>query len=185
LQQGGQAFKLKGSVSGQVTSSERLSCIAPETGNNTTVPHSNDAVRDNNTMNAVTAIDQHMDDTSIGVSVHRISSVRAPGKLIKLSGMVNRIRAVILVDSGSTGDFISEEYVRQHKLPVQECEHSKSVWLADGKQYTVRSYVESTVRVGNLVESIELAVIPLSDFDVIVGTPWLKRHNPVSTGVQA
>jgi Reverse transcriptase (RNA-dependent DNA polymerase)/RNase H-like domain found in reverse transcriptase/Retroviral aspartyl protease len=178
LQQGGQAFKLKGSVSGQVTSSERLSCIAPETGNNTTVPHSNDAVRNNNTMNAVTAIDQHMDDTSIGVSVHRISSVRAPGKLIKLSGMVNRIRAVILVDSGSTGDFISEEYVRQHKLPVQECEHSKSVWLADGKQYTVRSYVESTVRVGNLVESIELAVIPLSDFDVIVGTPWLTRHNP-------
>ena len=62
-------------------------------------------------------------------------------------------------------------------MPVQECKH-KNVWLADGKQYTVRSYVESTVRVGNLVESIELAVIPLSDFDVIVGTPWLTRHNP-------
>lgn len=72
LQQGGKAFKVKGSVSDQVTSSERLSCIAPETSNNTTVPHSNDAERDNNTMNAASAIDQHMDGTSLGVSVHRI-----------------------------------------------------------------------------------------------------------------
>jgi hypothetical protein len=158
-----------------VTLSERLSCIAPETSNNTTIPHSNDAERDSNTMNDVSAIDQHMDDTSIGMNVHRISSVRAAGRLIKLSGIVNDITAVILVDSGSTGDLISEQYVRQHKLPVQEYKHSKSVWLADGKQYIVRSYVECTVRVGNLVESVELAVIPLSDFDVIVGTPWLTR----------
>jgi hypothetical protein len=115
-----------------------------------------------------------------------IASVRATGQLIKLSGLVNQYTAVIMVDSGSTSDFISYEYVKQHSLAVKEYKHSKCVWLADGQHHTVNSYVECELQIGELVECIQLGVIPLVDYDVIVGSPWLKRHNPSidwSTGI--
>src|SRR6202163_689507 len=83
-----------------------------------------------------------------------------------------------MVDSGSTGDFIREEYVRKHFIHVKQYERPKSVWLADGKQHTVTHYAECVMHLGDIVESIMLSVIPLVGYDVIVGTTWLKRHNP-------
>src|SRR6202008_500068 len=70
-------------------------------------------------------------DTNSG-RMHAIASVRANGRLFKLSGHVNNGGAVMMVDSGSTGDFISEVYVKQYKLPVKTYHDSKTVWLADG-----------------------------------------------------
>src|ERR1700730_5366015 len=49
---------------------------------------------------------------------------------------------------------------------------------ADGKQHTVTHYAECVMHLGDIVESIMLSVIPLVGYDVIVGTTWLKRHNP-------
>jgi hypothetical protein len=118
------------------------------------------------------------DPTSSNSSTYQIASVQASGRLIKLSGLVNKCRAVMMVDSGSTGDFISQAYVREHKLHSKSYEHSKTVWLADGKQHVVSWYVMCDIRTGGLTETVELAIIPLAGYDVILGTPWLQRHNP-------
>src|SRR5258708_5918382 len=83
-----------------------------------------------------------------------------------------------MVDSGSTGDFISDRYVSQYKIHEYEYTHSKTVWLADGKQHTVNTYVECQLDIGDMSESIQLAVLPLIGHDVILGTTWLQRHNP-------
>src|SRR6202048_1493023 len=84
-----------------------------------------------------------------------------------------------MVDSGSTGDFISEQFVHKNKLVSRCYEKVKKVWLADCKEHTISSYVDSSIRIGELHEKTELAVIPLAGYDVILGIPWLKRHNPV------
>jgi hypothetical protein len=42
----------------------------------------------------------------------------------------------------------------------------------------VTSYIVSVIRIGGLTESVELAIIPLVGYDVILGIPWLQRHNP-------
>src|SRR5260370_39072642 len=73
-------------------------------------------------------------------STHQIASVQASGRLIKLSGLVNKCKAVMVLDSGSTGDFISDAYVRIHKLPCKSYETSSTVWLADGEQNVVSTY---------------------------------------------
>ena len=89
----------------------------------------------------------------------------------------------MMVDSGSTGDFISEVYVKQHKLPVKTYHDSKTVWLADGTQHVVREYTTCRISIGGLTESLELAIIPLVGYDVVLGLPWLQRHTtPISTG---
>jgi hypothetical protein len=84
----------------------------------------------------------------------------------------------MMVDSGSTGDFISEAYVSKYRMHRKSYESSKTVWLADGKQHTVTSYIVCVISIGGLTESVELAIIPLVGYDVILGTPWLQRHNP-------
>src|SRR6201990_3350432 len=74
----------------------------------------------------------HGDTDTNSDRTHAIASVRANSRLIRLSGHVNKYGAVMMVDSGSAGDFISEVYVKQHKLPVKSYHDSKTVWLADG-----------------------------------------------------
>jgi hypothetical protein len=120
----------------------------------------------------------HGDTDTNSDRTHVIASVRASGRLIKLSGQVNKCGAAMMVDSGSTGDFISEVYVKQHKLPVKTYHDSKTVWLADGTQHMVREYALCCVSIGGLSESVELAIIPLVGYDVVLGVPWLQRHNP-------
>lgn len=117
--------------------------------------------------------------TIVDSDVYRIASVTVPGQLVKLEGTLDKHRAIVLVDSGSTGDFISEKLVQRCKLYKRKYESAKTVWLADGKEYIIQSYVDSTIKSGDLIERVELAVIPLVGYDVILGISWLTRHNPV------
>ena len=158
---------------------ERVSVIAPEVISNVPVSGVSDTKSSSSVVVAVEPSSVHADSTSVVDDVHRIASVRVPGQLIKLSGVVNKCKAVVMVDSGSTGDFISEQFVHKYKLVSRCYEKVKKVWLADGKEHTITSYVDTSIRIGELHEKTELAGIPLAGYDVIIGIPWLKRHNPV------
>ena len=128
---------------------------------------------------AVESRDDHVGSTLVDSDAYRIASVSVPGQLVKLEGTVDKHRAIVMVDSGSTGDFISEKLVQSCKLYKRKYESPKPVWLADGKEHIIESYVDSTIKLGDLIERVELAVIPLVGYDVILGIPWLTRHNPV------
>ena len=158
--------------------SEQVSSISPAPHQNTSVPSISDTNTSGHEVSATRVDSRQVSSTPEPEGIHRIASVRASGQLIKLAGLVNSSTAVVMVDSGSTGDFIREEYVREHGIPVRQYERPKSVWLADGKQHTVTHYTECVMHLGDIVESIMLSVIPLVGYDVIVGTTWLKQHNP-------
>ena len=96
----------------------------------------------NHQLNSVSTDSPHVSNTNIAGDMHQIASVSSTGRLIKLVGLVDQHPVVVMVDSGSTGDFISDTYVSQHELHEYEYKHSKTVWLADGKQHTVSRYVE-------------------------------------------
>ena len=63
-------------------------------------------------------------------------------------------------------------------MPVKTYHDSKTVWLADGTQHVVREYTPCRISVGRLTENVELAIIPLVGYDMVLGVPWLQRHNP-------
>ena len=123
-------------------------------------------------LNTVSTESQHVSTVSVAGDMHQIASVSSTGRLIKLVGVVDRHPVVVMVDSGSTGDFISDTYVSQHELHEYEYKHSKTVWLADGKQHTVSRYVECQLDIGDMSQSIQLAVLPLIGHDIILGTTW-------------
>jgi hypothetical protein len=109
--------------------------------------------------------------------INQLTTPTSP--LIKLTGKISGHDAVILVDSGATGNFASEEFVQRHQLTTSEWANKGSVALADGHQKETGKYLsEAEIRIDSFVDRTPLTVFPLRGYDVILGMPWLAQHNP-------
>ena len=111
------------------------------------------------------------------------SSSKCTSPSIRLAGSLSGHTCSYFVDSGSTGDFVSTQFVLRNKLGRQctSLPAPLTVSLADGKVYTT-STVLKAARLGGenpvLQGSLDLAVLSLEGYDVILGMPWLKETNP-------
>lgn len=56
------------------------------------------------------------------ISFHAILG-HSVGTTMKLQGAINQRQVLILVDSGSTHNFVAESIVEEHKLPVEMFQH--------------------------------------------------------------
>jgi hypothetical protein len=107
-------------------------------------------------------------------------TVRSNNDLIRLEGTINGHEAVMLVDSGSSGNFISETYAERNKLPVQILSTgAKDVKLADGSRVKTNRQIQNVnVSVESHTEKMDFSILPLGNYDAILGMPWLSTHNP-------
>jgi RNase H-like domain found in reverse transcriptase/Reverse transcriptase (RNA-dependent DNA polymerase)/Integrase zinc binding domain/Retroviral aspartyl protease/Chromo (CHRromatin Organisation MOdifier) domain len=87
--------------------------------------------------------------------------------------------ARVLLDCGSTTNFISKRYVRSHRIPTVNTANAQVVRLADGgTTSTCKIAMNFHLFIGDRDFCESLLVFPIESFDVILGMPWLKRHNP-------
>ena len=100
------------------------------------------------------------------------------GKLIKLAGVVGtRAKAVVLLDCGADGNFVSKSFARSIGLQVGEL--PVRVCLADGHTTQSEGIVESVrLRIASYEERLDLIVTDLQGYDVILGMAWLEEYNP-------
>src|SRR6202008_2672347 len=120
-----------------------------------------------------------INDTDIrNDSDHRISSVHHNSELIRIRGHVGKHSATVMVDSGSTGNFIDSSYVNRHSLAKWKLRVPESVRLADGTMHTSTYYSTMNIRMGKAKHLIQLNVIPLKAANVILGIPWLQQYEP-------
>ncbi len=112
------------------------------------------------------------------IAHHRTHPVPKPrGVLIKLAGFVGPHPAVVLVDCGATGNFVSSAFAAKHGLALAG--HPDTVCFADG--YSTASgglLPQASVRVGSYAEPIDLVATQLGGFDVILGMTWLEEYTP-------
>jgi hypothetical protein len=106
-------------------------------------------------------------------------------RLIKIKGTINGHRAVVLVDCGASGDFISERFVQQHNLkltPTAGTDRGRvkqSVTLADGTVKQLAGMLsKASLVIGTYSDGINLSVMPLQGYDCILGMTWLTQHKP-------
>jgi transposase InsO family protein len=92
-------------------------------------------------------------------------------------GTANERPAEILIDSGSTSDYVSSKFVQQGQARVQD-RTAQKVSLADGSTRTISHCVELQLKMGTWKGPIVPSVFPTDKFDVLLGRPWLKRYNP-------
>ena len=97
---------------------------------------------------------------------------------LKLKGQYWDRPVRIMIDSGSTSNFISRSWVSQHQIPEQYLENPNVVRLANGEMERVYSYTVAPLTTGEYHQDIMLSVITLQNNDIILGMPWLTFHNP-------
>jgi hypothetical protein len=84
-----------------------------------------------------------------------------------------------LIDSGSSGDFISSTFVQNHNIPTQASPQTSVVILADGtRQETSRMVASASLSIASYKTEVDLMVLPLEQYDIILGMPWLEHVNP-------
>eukprot|EP00117_Sycon_ciliatum_P021713 scpid95754/ scgid18948/ len=88
----------------------------------------------------------------------------------------------MLIDSESTHDLVSDSFVRNHNIPTETLADTLKVTLAIADGSSTSSSLQRIGQVRVFVKDFSdlqsFTVFPLSRYDVILGEPWLTRHNP-------
>lgn len=85
------------------------------------------------------------------------------------------------MDSGCTGEaFVDAAFVKAHEIPTTPLPHPKPLYLADGELTDwIRETATLPLRIGAHNETVTFFVTPLAaENPIILGIPWLQRHNP-------
>ena len=104
---------------------------------------------------------------------------RLKKSMLTVEGTINGRSARILIDSGSSADFISADFVRRHHLKTTPMRPHQHVTLADGtKQTPTGRLLQTPLRMDKHHYKIDFSVLELSQYDAILGMNWLRRHQP-------
>lgn len=100
---------------------------------------------------------------------------------VHIVGNTKVVETKALIDSGATGIFIHWNLVRKHRIPTKPYAKPRIVRNVDnsinilGK---ITNYVEVKLRIGDHEEEVKMSVTDIGEDDLILGLPWLRRHNP-------
>lgn len=86
-----------------------------------------------------------------------------------------------LVDSGAEGNFIDKAWALEQGIPLKEREEATSLFALDGSalpRVLCESVPLSLTVSGNHHEILSFLIFHSPFFPVVLGHPWLVRHNP-------
>jgi hypothetical protein len=86
-----------------------------------------------------------------------------------------------MVDCGATENFIDERYAKQNDIPLQRKAIPRRVLAVDGREVANGPVTHDTLvdlTINNHYETIKLHCITIGNSPIIVGLPWLRKHNP-------
>lgn len=85
-----------------------------------------------------------------------------------------------LIDSGATHNFASKDWVERNHVTTIEEDKTFSVMFADGRQQESKTVKTACVnlRLGDFTWKDSLHVISISNYDLVLGKPWLSDYNP-------
>src|SRR5258706_10547607 len=91
------------------------------------------------------------------------------------------IKTTAMIDSGATAMFIDQEFCNVHHLPLQKKVKPQSVYVVDGEPIRsgpITHECQIPVSIGRHHETVTFQVTTLGQHPMILGLPWLKKHNP-------
>jgi len=118
------------------------------------------------------------------VTPETIRNIRAPSICIKVRIINNgrQIDAYAILDSGAEGIYCNKSFIDKHKIPTHTLEHPVYARNVDGtlnKHGIIRHAAILRMEMGTKHrEDIEVAITNTGNHDLLLGTDWLKAHNP-------
>jgi hypothetical protein len=99
--------------------------------------------------------------------------------LLKFAARINGIEGTALVDCGATGDFVSQDFISQHRISSTPLDTKSTLLLADGTSRDITKRApEMTVKFSGMESKVSPLIVPLQGYDAILGMPWLTTYNP-------
>jgi hypothetical protein len=112
------------------------------------------------------------------LSLNAISGMESDG-CMRVQGFMHNQMLVVLIDSGSSLSFVSQNLVDKMGLPVQKCA-AVEVKVANGeKMRSDKKVVDLEWWSGGHTYTTTLRVLELDVYDLILGFDWLKKHSPM------
>jgi len=96
---------------------------------------------------------------------------------MNLSGVFCDSSVEVLIDSGASHSFISEDLVKKFHLKGQTLPQRHTLIFADGTRREVNQTVKGELIIQEYRTQIQLQVAPIKH-DIILGMDWLRRTNP-------
>jgi len=110
---------------------------------------------------------------------NRSRSIRIPVRIVSEEGKTN---AKALLDSGAEGIYINANYVKKHQFPLQDLRtliYPRNVDGTPNKNGAICHTATLRMEMGdNHRERIMFLVTDTGNHDILLGTDWLKAHNP-------
>ena len=114
------------------------------------------------------------------ISLHAMAGMPATDTF-RLYGLINNICVTILVDSGSTHNFVQPRVAKFLNLPMQDTIPLR-VMVGNGSVLDCQLMIpETKILIQDHSFVVTLRVLPLSGADVILGVEWLRTLGPVVT----
>ena len=115
-----------------------------------------------------------------GPETSDVSHENSLNELLRFKGKVEGQEAIILLDSGSSHDFILVDFVHKHRISTENLGDQFTVNLADGRTCSTAQTrtVPLNLVLPNLREKVAFTVFPLTKYNVILGKPRLSANNP-------
>lgn len=86
-----------------------------------------------------------------------------------------------LVDTGASGiAFIDERFICHHQLPTSFLEQPRKLQVIDGREISsgdITHTAQLSLRIQSYFENITAYVTHLGHYFVVLGIPWMRRHN--------
>jgi hypothetical protein len=110
------------------------------------------------------------------LSVHAVSGTTSR-RSMRLQAQVGKYSALILIDSGSSANFISQQLVDRLQYPVSSMAPSK-VSVAGGGTIECTGYLPAvTWHTQGHQFTADLKILPLGSYDIILGMYWLENQD--------
>ena len=106
------------------------------------------------------------------------SAGRTPRKMLELAGRIGSKSWSLLIDSGSTGNYISANVCTVNKLEIEEDPYPDQLTMADGSQVKTMGRVQVNIKSGGYKGIVQAKVFPGLRKPMILGIPWLQKVNP-------
>jgi len=118
------------------------------------------------------------------ISLHALSGHGAP-ETLHLTGFICEHRVQILIDGGSTHNFLQQELVTLQQLQPQETSTLR-VTVGNGEELQCTQVCPNlVVKIQKHEFQVDLHVLPIRGADVVLGVQWLKALGPVLTDYTA
>ncbi|KAK0608486.1 hypothetical protein LWI29_031439 [Acer saccharum] len=112
------------------------------------------------------------------ISLNAITGSQTPNTM-RLEGYIGKHRLVILVDSGSTHNFVDSNLIKKCGLRAENG-RVLQVKVANGELLKSEGYCAQTpIRIQTFQTMVDLFALPLGGCDIVLGVSWLKSLGPI------